>query len=117
MKSIYKLTFDCERLDFLIGIFVAEDEDVKILVDNKIFVNFGEALGKHSQVHGNIEESEIIKVTDDELAINIFENYNLQSGYNPFEYPLFWEDAKKYFPDNYDDRYVYEAINLIKEKV
>ena len=85
MKALYKMNFDCGRQGSLEGVFVADTEDVKYLVDNKISAYFGEALGKHSQVYGPICEDEIKQITTDEKVISIFEEYDLQSGYNPFE--------------------------------
>lgn len=85
-KGIFKLTFDCGRSGELHGIFVAKKYDVKELVESGEEVYFGEVLGKHSEVYGPIEESEIELVTDDLHAIEIFEKYDLSSGYNPFDY-------------------------------
>jgi len=114
MKSLYKMNFDCGRQGSLEGIFLAEDEDVEILINNKIEIHFGEVLGKHSDIRGNLEQNEITKITDDEKVIEIFEKYNLQSGYNPFDYPLGWEHANELFPDNPDDRMVQEAVDYYK---
>lgn len=87
MKAIYKMNFNCGRQGSLQGTFVAKKEHVKILVDNKIEVYFGEVLGKHSEVYGSIEPEEIEMVSDDEKTVELFITNNLSSGYNPFEYP------------------------------
>lgn len=85
-KSIYRFDFDAGIMGGLSGVFIAEDDAVKDLVASKKEVYFGEVLGKHSEICGPIEEKEITKVTDDPVAIEIFEKYELSSGYNPFDY-------------------------------
>lgn len=85
-KGIFKLTFDCGRSGELYGIFISEKSKVKELVESGEEVYFGEVLGKHSEVCGPIDESEIELVTDDLHVIEIFEKYDLSSGYNPFDY-------------------------------
>jgi len=85
-KAIYRLNFDCQRMGSLQGIFVALKEDVEILKFNAIQIYFGEVLGKHSEVYGPVDDGEIEMVTDDPTAVEIFEKYDLASGYNPFQY-------------------------------
>ena len=114
MKALYKMNLDCGRQGNLEGIFVAEDEDVEILLKHQLEIQFGEVLGKHSDVCGYIGEDEIEKITSDENVIKIFEQYKLKSGYNPFSYPLLWNSAEELFPNNPDDRTVQEAVDLIK---
>lgn len=87
MKAVYKLQFDCGRMGELKGVFVADTKDVSLLIDNKIEVYFGEALGKHSEVYGPIEESELKFVSSNADVIKVIEDHQLMNGYNPFEYP------------------------------
>lgn len=82
------MTFDCGRMGELEGVFVAEKEDVDYLVANDIEIYFGEVLGKHSEICGTLEESEIYMITDDEKVISIVKAYGLESGYNPFHQTL-----------------------------
>ena len=94
MEALYKMNFDCGRQGSLEGVFVADTEDVKYLIDNMICVNFGEALGKHSEIYGPICKDEIKQITTDEKVISIFEEYDLQSGYNPFEANICVEETE-----------------------
>lgn len=95
MKAIYKFNFDCGRQGSLDGVFVANRSDVSYLVENKIPISFGEVLGKHSNVTGYVDKSEIIEVTDDVKMIELFESFDLSSGYSPFDYPVdFWENEE-----------------------
>lgn len=54
-KAIFKMNLDAGRQGSLEGIFSAEKEHVKILVEQEIEVYFGEVLGKHSEIHGTVE--------------------------------------------------------------
>lgn len=85
-KAIYKLNFDCGRQGSLTGTFVAEKKWVDVLVKHQIEVYWGEVLGKHSEVYGPITDPEITMVSDDPATVKTFEDNELSSGYNPFEY-------------------------------
>ncbi len=83
MKAIYRMKFDYGRHGTVSGIFVAEKDDI---YKAKGYINFGEILGKHSEVDGDLTDDDIKMVTDDQAAVEMFEKYNLQTGYNPFAY-------------------------------
>lgn len=84
MKGIYRLNIDCGRMGEVEGIFIADSEDVATLPGK--YVYFGEILGKHSEICGNMEESEVTLLTDNEEAVAVVETYGLSTGYNPFDY-------------------------------
>lgn len=86
MRAIFKLNIDCGRYGNVTGIFVAEQEEVKRLIDSGVTVYFGEALGKHSDVHCKMDENRITEVTADPKVVEIFDEHGLSSGYNPFDY-------------------------------
>lgn len=85
-NAVYKFYADCGRQGDLQGLFIAKKEHVKYLIESKIEVYFGEVLGKHSEVYGPIEEHEITFVSDSQEVIDIIKKFNLESGYNPFDY-------------------------------
>lgn len=86
MKAIFKLNFDCGRSGALSGVFVSTQERVNALINSGVDVYFGEVLGKHSEVFGPIEESEVEFITDDPNFIEIFEKHGLETGFDPFNY-------------------------------
>lgn len=61
MKALFKMIFDCGRMGNLEGVFIADTEDVEYLLNNEISVYFGEVLGKHSEISGIIDRSELNK--------------------------------------------------------
>lgn len=84
MKAIYRMKLDFGRMGKLTGIFVAEKDEVDSAIGSEIY--FGEVLGKHSEISGPLEEHDISMVTDDQQAVEMFEKYNLKTGYNPLSY-------------------------------
>lgn len=85
-KGIYRLKFDCGRSGELNGIFVDTDVRVQKAIECGVHVYFGEVLGKHSEVTGPIEENDIQLITENENAVSVFEEHNLQTGFNPFNH-------------------------------
>lgn len=116
MKAIFKLHFNCGRQGTLHGVFIAEKEDIDILLANEdIEIDFGEALGKHSDVWGNLVLKDITFVTDNKEIIELFEKHNLSTGYNPIYRMVTYTTCQKYFTDE-DEASVKEVIEFIKNK-
>lgn len=86
MKAVYKLHIDCGRQGALYGAFVAEKSEVESLVTSKEVIYFGEALGKHSDIAGALEEKDFTMITDDPAVVEMFEKFDLEHGYNPFDF-------------------------------
>jgi hypothetical protein len=67
------------------GLFVAEEDEVKAAIGKHVY--FGEILGKHSEICGDIDADEIVALTDDQdfidkaIACNV-----VPTGYNPLKY-------------------------------
>lgn len=83
-KALWNLHFSAGRSGTLHGMFVATDEEIEAAMGQHLY--FGEVLGKHSDVSGPLEASDITRVTDDEAFVSKFEEYGCASGYNPLEY-------------------------------
>ena len=96
MKKLYEMNFDYGRMGTMQGLFVAEESDMQNLIGQEIY--FGEALGKHSEVYGELEASYITVVSDDQEVINIIVQVigsESISGYNPFDYYEEYEDEEE----------------------
>lgn len=85
-KKLYKFYWDCGRQGDLEGLFIAEEQKVADAIGKE--AQFGEVLGKHSDVYGELESddvevielpSEIVDLLADKLGHSI-------SGYNPLDY-------------------------------
>ena len=85
-KAIYKFYQDHGRMGSLEGIFVANPQKVKQLIDSEKEVYFGEVLGKHSEIYGPISEDEMTMVAVEPALVELFEAHDLSSGFCPFDY-------------------------------
>lgn len=82
-KALWRMSFYAGRMGTVMGLFVATDEEVRAAIGKKVY--FGEALGKHSDIHGPLEEGDVERLTDEPDFIAKFEEYRCASGYNPLE--------------------------------
>lgn len=81
------------RSGIIEGLFVAKDYDIENLVGKE--VDFGEVLGKHSHVHGIIEDGDIEVVPVDTQTVEKLEAImgETWSGYNPIYFICDQEDS------------------------
>lgn len=77
---LWKFYWNCGRQGNVEGIFKATKEEVDSAIGMEVY--FGEILGKHSEVYGDIEEGEITLKSDDPLVVQ----NAVESGYNPLNY-------------------------------
>ncbi len=86
MDYLWKFYWDCKRDGSISGLFVRTEEEIKSIIGRH--VNFGEILGKHSELYGTIEEGEITKVDlDSETVGKVVKVLGYTwGGYNPFDY-------------------------------
>lgn len=85
-KILVKFRWDCGRQGKLEGLFVCTEEDRQKLIGKHVY--FGEVLGKHSEIAGTIEESELTVLSEDQEKINWLTSVTgcNVSGRNPFDY-------------------------------
>jgi len=85
--NLYKFFWDCGRMGEVEGIFVAEQKDIDRAIGKQVY--FGEILGKHSEIYGELELSDIVMfaVPEDvvEILFNAVGSTDI-SGYNPLNY-------------------------------
>ena len=84
MKVVYKFHWDCGRMGEVNSVFVADPKDVKKAIGKNVY--FGEILGKHSEIYGTLDETDLELATDDPEFVATFEKLELSTGYNPLEY-------------------------------
>lgn len=83
MLKLYKYSEYFGRQGDLESIFVANDKDMELAMDNPIY--FGEVLGKHSDISGSIDKETIKELTDDQAFIAKFQEFKLETGPNVVE--------------------------------
>ncbi len=87
MRKIYSFGVDFGRNGEIDGMFIAESDNVENIIGKN--VDFGEALGKHSDVQVVMEESYFTILSDELDFIEKFEKIigtGSISGYNPLDY-------------------------------
>lgn len=85
-KYLFKFGWDYGRQGEVEGLFVATEREVEYAIGKEAY--FGEILGKHSEVYGDIEEGDITKIDIDPAAVEeVAKHLGLTwSGYNPLHY-------------------------------
>jgi hypothetical protein len=73
MLRIYSYHVDCRRMGDLEGLFVVDEHGeacLRALIESKRDVNYGEVLGKHSEIIVSVDDDELTPVdaTQDEIA-------------------------------------------------
>ena len=84
MKALYKFHWDCGRMGYVRGTFIEEKSEVEKAIGSRVY--FGEILGKHSQIYGDLKKEDLEEITTDHDFISKFEELELESGYNPLDY-------------------------------
>lgn len=87
MKKLYKFYWNCGRMGSVDGLFVADETEVQDTIGKHIY--FGEILGKHSDIHGEISAEDLtVKSEDQDFIVKLVEvigKTNI-SGHNPLDY-------------------------------
>lgn len=85
-KYLWKFYWDCGRSGSLSGLFVATENEIKEAIGREVY--FGEVLGKHSEVYGQLEEGDITRVNLDSETVEKVEKVlgETWSGWNPLHY-------------------------------
>ena len=79
-ECLWKYYVDCGRQGVIEGVFKATKEEVDAAIGQEVY--FGEILGKHSEVGGTLEATDIKLITDNPIEVM----NNVESGYNPLDY-------------------------------
>lgn len=83
-KHIYRFNLDCGRMGEITSILVSTPAQIEAIAGKH--VNFGEVLGKHSEIYFDVSPTQFTAVTSDELAVEMFEKFGLWTGLDPFAY-------------------------------
>lgn len=86
MRYLWRFYWDCKRLGSVDGLFVATEDEIRNALGKRVY--FGEILGKHSEVYGDLEEGDLEKVDlDSETVEKVMALLGTTwSGYNPLAY-------------------------------
>jgi hypothetical protein len=59
-RKLWKFQWDCGRQGVVTGIFAATQEEVTAAIGRHVY--FGEVLGKHSEIFGDLDENDITEI-------------------------------------------------------
>ena len=82
-EGVYRWRQSFGRAGSLTGVFVARSDEVESVIGRGVY--WGEVLGKHSDVSGELEASDFALLTDDTDFIEKFRRFGLDTGHNPIE--------------------------------
>lgn len=83
-NKLWDFYWDCGRQGDVKSTFVATDDEIADIVGKRVY--FGEILGKHSEVYGDIEASDFTMVSDDPAFVETFRSKVGSTGHCPFDY-------------------------------
>jgi hypothetical protein len=84
MKTAYRFKCDYGRCGNVHRVFIATPEEVAKAIGSEVY--FGEILGKHSEIYGELSSGDLETITNDPSDIETIERLGLTSGYNPLKY-------------------------------
>jgi hypothetical protein len=82
-EKVYKWYADFGRMGHLEGLFVATEAAVKAAIGQRAY--FGEVLGKHSEIYGELEEAEFTVLSEDPAVVAFAQEHG-PFGRNPLDY-------------------------------
>lgn len=86
-QCIWSFYWDCGRMGDLSGLFAATKDEVQSAIGKHI--NFGEVLGKHSEIYGTLKDNDFTCIEIDQKTIDKISEVigsSTWSGYNPLEF-------------------------------
>lgn len=83
VKGIYQFSWTT-RYGVIEGAFVSNTHAISDLIGKKVY--FGECLGKHSEIYGDVSSEDIELITEDQEFVAAWEEKFGSFGYNPFDY-------------------------------
>jgi len=86
MNKLYKYSLDCGRMGSIDGIFIADDAAIVEAIGKT--ADFGECLGKHSDIQAELVADDFTVASDDpEFIAKCEEILGVSiSGFNPLDY-------------------------------
>ena len=83
-EILWRWSWDVGRSGELESVFTATRAEVEALYGQ--YIEFGEVLGKHSDVQGTLEEDEFEVLSEDPQLVELFRKYVGSTGHNPLDY-------------------------------
>ncbi len=84
LPKLWRFHWNVGRQGDVEGVFIATDEEIESNIGAAVY--FGEILGKHSEVYGTLDRSDLEVISDDPKFVGLFQQHIGSTGYNPLDY-------------------------------
>ena len=85
MQKLYRFNLDCGRMGELEGVFTASTSQIENISGK--FIEFGEVLGKHSEIFIDKFDSSYLEVlSEDQEFVKKYSEIIGSAGFNPLDY-------------------------------
>lgn len=88
-NCLWKFFWDCGRQGEVEGTFVASRQEIEDALGKTVYL--GEALGKHSEVYGDLEEKDVTLLSANGSVVELFLQHIGSVGYDPLD-PEYLQD-------------------------
>lgn len=82
--KLWRFSWNVGRQGDVEGVFVASEEEIESNIGSAVY--FGEILGKHSEIYGTLDRSDLELISDDPKFVGLFQQHIGSTGHNPLEY-------------------------------
>ena len=83
--KLYQFSWDMNRGGSVEGVFTADPEIINASIGKDVY--FGEILGKHSEVYGGLDKTDVVQLdVSDEFVKEFNKQFPNGFGYNPLNY-------------------------------
>lgn len=82
--KLWRFHWDCGRQGDVESVFVATQGEIDAAVGSQVY--FGEILGKHSEVYGELEPKDLTLLSEDPALIALFQQHVGATGHSPLDY-------------------------------
>lgn len=102
---LWKFHWDCGRSGDLEGLFVATEEEIEKAIGG--YAQFGEVLGKHSDIYGTLDREDVEKIdVAPEIIAQLIPHLGYDwSGFNPLDYIRDTTECQECGEEMYDDEW------------
>lgn len=92
--KLWRFYWDCGRQGAVEAVFVATQAEIDAALGSAVY--FGEILGKHSDVHGQLDAEDLTLLSDDPALVALFREHVGSTGHSPLDYLEEDEEAEDY---------------------
>ncbi len=84
VPKLWRFYWDCGRQGAVESVFVASQAEIDAALGSAVY--FGEILGKHSEVHGQLDAEDLTLLSDDPALVALFRDRVGSTGHSPLDY-------------------------------